>query len=455
MHPVSALFCRKRLAILLALACCLFSSIARADLWSTAYYAVWLQGTMAPTNVDYTAVTHIIHFAIVPNSNGTLDTTANGMTPKYSTNLVAVAHAAGKKVLYSIGGGGSLAGFQGAATPANRTNFVNNLINFMTTYNYDGIDLDWEPIANSDLNAFTNLVNALRPAMTAARPQSLLTAAMASQPAMFASLQSKFDQINIMTYDISGPWDGWVTWFNSPIYNGGYHFASTGGLVPSIDAMVTSYISAGLAPGKLGIGIPFYGYVWKGGQDSTNGGMTFPRQSWTNAPTATQYTYDAIMTQFYQAPRYHYDTAAQCSYLSIDNAGHTNDMFISYDDEHACQAKVSYARNRGLGGIMIFDLGEGYRPSQPAGQRDPLLQAVKQALAPPRITSITRSNQDIQLSFASMPIANYRILSTTNLNGGTWTTVSNNVSGNGGPMQITHPSALTQPRRFYRIQTPP
>jgi chitinase len=433
----------------------LLSFSARADLWSTAYYAVWLQGTMPPSKVDYTAVTHIIHFAIVPNSNGTLDTTANGMTPKYSTNLVAVAHAAGKKVLYSIGGAGSLAGFQGAASSANRATFINNLINFMTTYNYDGIDLDWEPISNSDINAFTNLVNNLRPAMTTARPQSLLTAAMASQPAMFASLQSKFDQINIMTYDISGPWDGWVTWFNSPIYNGGYRFASTGGLVPSIDGIVNSYIAAGIAPGKLGIGIPFYGYVWKGGAGTTNGGVTYPRQSWTNAPTASQYSYDDIMTQFYQPQRYSYDADAQCSYLSINNTGSTNDMFISYDDEHACQAKVSYARNRGLGGIMIFDLGEGYRPSQPAGQRDPLLQAVKQALAPTRITSIVRSNQDIRLSFASMPLASYRIQSNTNLAGGIWNTVTNNVTGIGGTMQITDPATFTQPRRFYRIQTPP
>ena len=59
-----------------------------------------------------------------------------------------------------------------------------------------------------------------------------------AQPAMFASIQDQFDQINVMTYDLSGPYSGWVTWFNSPIQDGGYRFASTGGLVPSVDGAV-------------------------------------------------------------------------------------------------------------------------------------------------------------------------------------------------------------------------
>jgi chitinase len=58
-------------------------------------------------------------------------------------------------------------------------------------------------------------------------------------------------------------------------------------------------------------------------------------------------------------------------------------MFVSYDDAHACQAKVSYARNLGLGGVMIWELANEYMASQPAGQRTPLTSALKQALATP------------------------------------------------------------------------
>ena len=62
-----------------------------------------------------------------------------------------------------------------------------------------------------------------------------------------------------MTYDMAGTWPGWVTWFNSPIYDGGYRFPSTGGLIPSTDGMVNNFITAGVAPAKLAVGIAFYG----------------------------------------------------------------------------------------------------------------------------------------------------------------------------------------------------
>lgn len=155
-------------------------------------------------------------------------------------------------------------------------------------------------------------------------------------------------------------------------------------------------------------GIAFYGYVWSGGTGTSIGGAALPRQTWTTAPTTTTPTYDTIMSTYYQTNRYHWDTDAQAAYLSIDNSGSANDKFISYDDEHACQAKISYARNRGLGGVMIWELGSGCRAGQPVGQRDPLLQAVKQALATPQMTAIGLSGQkDIRLEFTSLPLASY------------------------------------------------
>src|SRR6266496_3280017 len=96
------------------------SSLAvRADLWSTAYYAGLMQGTMPASNVDFTAVSHVIHFAVVPNSNGSLNSSINGLTSANSADVVSRAHAAGRKVLFSLGGAGSQAGFQGAASATN------------------------------------------------------------------------------------------------------------------------------------------------------------------------------------------------------------------------------------------------------------------------------------------------------------------------------------------------
>lgn len=429
----------------------------RADLRVTAYYPGYRQSYLPPSSIDFSAVTHLIHFSVMPKADGTLNTSANGLTPSYSTDLVARAHAAGSKALICVGGGGSQPGFQGATTTANLTAFVSNLTNFMATYHYDGVDLDWEPLDDSDAAQFTNLVNSLRLALDRFNPRPLLTVATASQPDLFDSLQGAFDQINLMTYDLAGTWPGWVTWFNSPIFDGGYRFPSTGGLIPSTDGMVNDFIAAGVAADKLAVGVAFYGVVWSGGTGTSTGGAALPRQGWTTAPSTTAVAYYDLMSTYFQSNLYHWDTSAQAAYLSLDNAGSVNDKFISYDDEHACQAKVSYARNRHLGGVMIWELGQGYRPTQPSGQRDPLLQAIKQAvLATPDITGILRTNRDIQLSFVSLPLALYRIEGTTNLTSGVWSVLTNNVLGTGGVLQINDPGALdAQPARFYRVRTPP
>jgi chitinase len=414
-----------------------------------------MQSTLPASNVDFTSLSHLIHFSVVPNSNGSLDSSVNSVTAANSADVVTRAHAAGKKVLISVGGANSQAGFQGATSAANRPIFITNLTNFMAARGYDGIDLDWEPLDAGDANQFTNLVIGLRAALNGFSSKRLLTAAVASQPALFASLQTQFDQINLMTYDLSGPWPGWVTWFNSPIYDGGFRFPSTGGLVPSIDGMVSTYTAAGIAPAKLGIGIAFYGYVWSGGAGTTTGGAALPRQTWTTAPTTTTPTYDTIMTTYYQSQLFHWDTNAQSAYLSMDNTGSANDKFISYDDEHACQAKVSYARNHGLGGVMIWELGSGYRPAQPAGQRDPLLQAVKQALATPRIVGIQASNHSMLVSFTSIPLGSYSVQWTTNLSAPTWVTLTTNLTGTSGTQQFIDAGATNSLHRFYRIKTPP
>ena len=451
-----ALFHRAAVGLALAGSLSFPSTPACADVWSTGYYPGYRQSAMPASVVDFTALTHVIHFSIAPNSDGTLNTTLNNITVARSNDLVSRAHAAGRKVLICVAGSGS-GGFLGATINAHRATFITNLVNFMSTYAYDGIDIDWEPLNSSDVTQYTNFVNDLRLALNGFSPHRLLTVATAQQPSWFASLQGQFDQINLMTYDLAGTWPGWVTWFNAPIYDGGYRFPSTGGLVPSTDGMVNSFVAGGVAASKLGIGIAFYGNVWSGATGTSTGGAALPRQSWTIAPTNSSISYASIMSTYYQSNLYHWDPAAQAAYLSIDNTGSANDNFISYDDEHTCQAKVSYARNRGLGGVMIWELGEGYRSSQPAGQRDPLLQAVKQALlATPNLTGIQRSNQDLRISFTSMPLALYRVQWTTNPVGGFWNTLTNNVSGTGGIVQITDVGALAgHSARYYRVRTPP
>jgi chitinase len=440
---------------------CLLAITARADLWKTGYYPGWEQSFMPASSIDFTALTHVIHFSVVPNPDGTLNSNDNGITTANSADLVSRAHNPGVQVLICVGGAESESAFQAATSPANLPTFINSLTNFMAARSYDGVDIDWEPLPASDAQQYTNLVNGLRSALNGFSRHKLLTAAAGAYPPygdsptaqyqMFATLQNQFDQINIMTYDLSGPYGGWVTWFNSPIYDGGFRFPSTGGLVPSVDGAVNNFINNGVAPGKLGIGIAFYGYLWTDGTGTSATSITQPRQSWINAPTVSMPGYSAIIANYYQPNLYHWDTNAQAAYLGITNVIPANNIFLSYDDQRTCQAKVSYARNHGLGGVMIWELAQDHIPNTP----DPLLQAVKQSLATPGQINLQFSGNDVSLVFTGIALGSYRVQWSSDLM--VWNTLlTTNISGLGGTVLITDFGATTnQFGRFYRIQTPP
>ncbi|MGD0814014.1 MAG: glycoside hydrolase family 18 protein [Verrucomicrobiota bacterium] len=461
-----SLLFRKPLLQFLAVLLFLHGFAVHAGLWVTGYYPGWEQAGMPASNIDFTTVTHVIHSLVTVNPDGSLNSRINYVTSSNSADLISCAHAAGCKALICVGGSitdpSSEDNFLGATSSSNLQAFINNLTNFVANRGYDGVDLDWEPFYSSDIPQFTNFVIALRSALNALAPYKPLTAAVGAYPPygdsptaqyeMFAEMQSQFDQLNIMTYDLAGPWPGWVTWFNSPIYDGDYYLPSYGPLVPSVDGSVSNYLGNGVAPGKLGVGIAFYGYAWTGGS-----GVWQPRQSWAtnNVPTATQETYQTIMTSYYHSYLCHWDTNAQAAYLSITNPVASNDMFISYDDQRTCQSKISYVRNHNLGGVMIWEIAQDYSPTAPAGQRAPLLQAINQGLATPYFTGVQTSGGKVILSFQGLPLGDYCVQWASNLTAGAWPTlVLTNNAGPAGMLQITD-SILSGQTRFYRVKTPP
>jgi GH18 family chitinase len=130
------------------------------------------------------------------------------------------------------------------------------------------------------------------------------------------------------------------------------------------------------------------------------------------------------MGGYYSSNFYQWDASAQAAYLGVNKTNSTNDAFISYDDGRACQAKVNYARNKGLGGIAIWELGQDHTPNTP----DPLLQATKQAVAATSPAQSQRDSRD-----ASLP-----------------------VTGIGGVPPINDDSGITnQARHFSQTQPPP
>ena len=214
--------------------------------------------------------------------------------------------------------------------------------------------------------------------MDSAKPGMLLTIALLDGDYdILSPVASNFDQINIMTYDMSGAWEGWVTWHNSPIYDGGYRFASTGALLPSANGFVDAATSSGIPKAKLGIGTDWYGYVWTG--------VSQPRQAWTSAPDVSGNIPYYTLMKTYANNTVSWDSSAGAAYISITSG---SQKFVSLDNDRTMAAKAQFIRNKGIGGMIIWELGGGYQASLPAGQRDHLMQAVKQAFT---LTSVAAS----------------------------------------------------------------
>jgi chitinase len=338
----------------------------------TGYYPAWQEGHMPISAIDFNAMTVVAHFSDMPKSDGTLDTAANGMTPDQRTRLVAATHAAGKKVVLTVGGADSEGAWQVAMDASHRAAFVQQILTQLSTYGYDGIDIDLEPVSDADAAGFVPFIQQLRTGMDAQKPGMLLTAAMGWNTAMYGPVVSLFDQLNLMTYDMSGPWEGWETWFNSPLSNGGRNFQSTGQPLPSCQTRVAEALAGGAPKGKVGIGVDFTGFVWSG----ANG----PNQPIAGVTQSGDIPYWQLMDTYYSGDAYKFDSGADAPYLSIGSG--SSGKFVTYDDEASIAAKVDYVRTQGLGGVILWDITGGYRPNLAAGVQNPLLTAVKQAAFP-------------------------------------------------------------------------
>lgn len=172
---------------------------------------------LQPEQIDYDAVSIITYFGIMVNADSSLDFNHSQQAcPPVATKTVALAHAAGKKVLISVGAAAEPdfsknTRFEDAVSDPIRAKFITDLIGVVTSCDFDGIDVDWEPVVDADAPAYTTFTHELRAALDDLSFRSryrMLTTAVAWEPQLFASLQDYFDQIDLMTYDLADEGEG-------------------------------------------------------------------------------------------------------------------------------------------------------------------------------------------------------------------------------------------------------
>jgi chitinase len=318
-----------------------------------AYYGYWDQWntpSYTSAQIPFNELTHIIHDGLVVESKGTgaLKVPKGFLEPALLTN----AHAAGDKVILNISGGASA--FAKVAANANaRTLFAQNAANFVQTYGYDGVDIDWEvPSLKGKANC-TALFQALRAALPSGK--YLLSLAIPADPYSYArgfdvpSLAKIVDFFNVMTYDFTGPW-GSYTGHNSPLYQSPNDPGQEGSLATTMTLFTSTY---GVAPAQLNIGTAFYGYAFKGYDalwERCHGTCGNKNVSYINYNQVKPLIGASAWTAYV-------DQTADAPYLlSASPKG-----FITYDDVTSTTDKVAYViGQQGFGGMFMWELSLDY-----------------------------------------------------------------------------------------------
>lgn len=343
------------------------------------YYPDWQwydrSQLVRPTTIDYSKYTIINYCFFNPQPNGSIalgdswaeqnllqgqfDWNTNTYIP--NTSVVDLAHNANVKVLVSIGGWTWSTNFPSiAADPVKRAQFAHDCNHYVSFYNLDGIDIDWEYPAATDSANFTTFLQQIRDSLDALElhnnEQYLLTAAVSAAPANMLNVQwgpvsNLLDLINLMSYDFFGAWDASAN-HNSPLY------APACG-DPSFNihsAFNTMTQIHGVPANKINIGVAFYGRSQLGFTalcNATSGNLAtaaFP-------PDGVPMYYDILSSM--SSYTVSWDNTAQVPWLS------GNGVFLSYDDERSIAEKAQYINNVGAAGAIIWEITGDYIETAP------------------------------------------------------------------------------------------
>ena len=281
------------------------------------------------------------------------------------------------KIIVSLEG--RAGSFADDAQPEKRQAFVSSCIDTFVKGEFaagihvpgliDGFDIDWEFPHAEDAANYLALLTEFRSQMDRLRPGLLLAVAVGHSPGMSGAIggdltptSALVDEVGLMTYDYTGPWSprtGFLAPFSSPPDHP----------YGSVQRSVQAYLAAGVPPGKLIVGVPFYGYGWRLVPEDNNGLFQEGEPIRGDRPYSFIEGLAANSTVFR-------DADSQEPWLF------DGDAFWTFDDPISVQRKAQYALEQHLGGLMIWELS-GDTPTST------LLQAAYQSLHTPQFPGLS------------------------------------------------------------------
>ncbi|AMV39548.1 glycoside hydrolase family 18 protein [Planctomyces sp. SH-PL62] len=319
-----------------------------------------------PKDLNYALYTHICHAFVTAGGDGRLN--PNRSVP--SRAVTTEAHAAGVKVLVSLGGWGWDDQFREiVADPKAEARYVEAVVKLVDEFDYDGIDLDWEyPDADNEVPGFERLTRTFRKRLDAIGKakgrEMLVTMAASSNFGTLSRLDPAFlvetmDWINVMTYDFAGAWSPRAG-HNAPLFASSQDGPNGGS---TARAMLDFLEKRGVPADRLAVGLPLYGRGFHVPKPYTS------IQGSSEKPFDVNYK-DAVK-RLAEGWKRTWDDETKVPWLTSPDGK----KVIGFDDAESIRLKTDWAMSRGFRGVFFWQV-DGDR--LPDGS-NPLQQAAHQA----------------------------------------------------------------------------
>ena len=220
---------------------------------------------------------------------------------------------------------------------AGRRAFAEDCLAFLKKYNLDGVDLDWEFPGLSwsgaacdpscDTDNYVLLVKQLRE--TLGTSYTISYAGYCSDKTSVSggyryvdikAMDPYVDYVNIMAYDLD----------EAPHHHSALNDTRA---YKDCNRAVNAYLTAGVSPDKLVLGLPFYG-----------------RHSFSTSPTAISYK-KILQLDRYQYRRNQWDDKASCPFVATMGGA----FYCGYDNPRSIGLKGAWVREKGMLGLMYWE----------------------------------------------------------------------------------------------------
>ncbi|XP_061423741.1 di-N-acetylchitobiase isoform X1 [Lethenteron reissneri] len=269
----------------------------------------------------------------------------------FDAELMCYAHSKGARVVLK----GDV-DVQSVVEPAARARWVQQQVVLAQSHFMDGINLDIEAaVGNSSAAraALTALARETTAAFHSQIPGSQVTFDVAWSPDCidgrcydYPAIAEAVDFLFVMSYDMQSQiWEDCIAMANAPY-------------VKTVQGY-EKYIYLGIAPAKLVMGIPWYGYDYPCLNLSEHAVCSIPKVPFRGAPCSDaagkQIAYKRIvrmLNESHTVPQW--DDKQKAPYFTYKNRkGAIHQLW--YDDPKSLAIKAAYGRSRGLRGIGMWN----------------------------------------------------------------------------------------------------